>query len=92
MFNPKLGEKPLSYNELILERLKELKDGQRELKTELKAELQMTKHELNDRMEKLENRMTGIESEMRNVGRHSQIMTASVVGIALAVVYFIFTH
>ena len=83
MFNPKLGEKPapLSYNELILERLKELKDGQHELKAEL-----------NNRMDKLENRMDRLESEMRNAVRHSQIMTASVVGIALAVVYFIFTH
>ncbi len=88
MFNPKISEKTLSYNDLILERLKDIKDGQRELKTEL----QTTKRELNERMDKLDGRMTGIENELRNVARHSQIMTASVVGIALAVVYFIFTH
>lgn len=88
MFNPKISEKTLSYNDLILERLKDIKDGQRELK----VELQTTKRELNERMDKLDGRMTGIENELRNVARHSQIMTASVVGIALAVVYFIFTH
>ena len=93
-------EKPLlSRDELILERLNDLKEGQRELKAELqttkrelKAELQTTKLELNDRMDRIETRMDRIENEMRSVGRHSQIMTASVVGIALAVVYFVFTH
>ena len=88
-----------SRDDLILERLQDIKDGQRELKTEL----QTTKRELNARMDKidarvdrLENnfneRMNKIESEIRNSTRHGQIMTASVVGIALAVIYFVFTH
>ncbi|MBR3746453.1 MAG: hypothetical protein IKP64_01995 [Selenomonadaceae bacterium] len=68
---------PLTCDELILERLKDLKDGQRDLKD--------GQRDLNARIDKLEN-------ELCNVSRHSQIMTTSVVGIALAVVYFVFTH
>ena len=64
-------------DELILERLKDLKEGQRELKD--------GQRDINARIDKLEN-------ELRNVARHSQIMTASVVGIALAVIYFVFTR
>lgn len=72
MPTPRQREKSSMFtrDELILERLKDLKEGQREF---------------NERMDRFEN-------ELRNVTRHSQIMTASVVGIALAVIYFVFTH
>ena len=79
MLNPQRREQPvpLTRDELILERLKDLKDGQRELK---------------DGQRDINGRIDNLENELRNVARHSQIMTASVVGIALAVVYFVFTH
>ena len=106
--NPKVI--PFGRDDLILERLKDLRDGQRELKTELqttkrelKTELQTTKRELNARMDKLDarvdrlennfnDRFDKIENEIRNSTRHGHIMTASVVGIALAVIYFVATH
>ena len=89
----------MSTNDLILERLKDLKDDLREIKTEL----QTTKRELNARMDKLDarvdrlennfnDRFNKIENEIRNSTRHGHIMTASVVGIALAVIYFVATH
>ena len=78
MFQPQTkNQQPLTRDELILERLKDLKEGQRELKD--------GQRDINARIDKLEN-------ELRNVARHSQIMTASVVGIALAVIYFVFTR
>ncbi len=79
MPTPRQREKisTFSRNDLILERLDDLRDGQRELKD--------GQRDINARIDKLEN-------ELRNVTRHSQIMTSSVVGIALAVIYFIFTR
>lgn len=64
-------------DELILGRLDDLKDEMRELKTEMR--------EINARADKL-------ESEVHNSSRHSRMMSANVVGIALAVFYFVFTH
>ena len=79
---------PLTRDDLILERLKDIKEGQRELNTridKLAARMDRLEDNFNGRMNKLEN-------EVRNSSRHTQIMTASVVGIALAVIYFVFTH
>ena len=64
-------------DELILGRLDNIKESQREIKDELRE---------------LKNRLADVEKEVQNASRHSQIMTASVVGIALAVIYFVFTH
>ena len=79
MPTPRQREKISSFsrNDLILERLDDIKEDLRKL---------------DNRIDKLENRMDRFENELRNVTRHSQIMTASVVGIALAVIYFVFTH
>ena len=83
-------EKPslLTRDDLILERLKDIKEGQRELNARM--------DKLDARIDKLEDnfngRMNKLENEVRNSTRHTQIMTASVVGIALAVIYFVFTH
>ena len=68
---------PFIRNDLILERLNDIKEDLRRI---------------DNRIDKLENRMDKFENELRNVTRHSQIMTSSVVGIALAVIYFVFTR
>lgn len=44
------------------------------------------------RLNDIKDELREVKNELRNVTRHSQIMTASVVGIALAVIYFVFTH
>ncbi|MBR1806337.1 MAG: hypothetical protein IJ774_08140 [Selenomonadaceae bacterium] len=79
---------PLTRDDLILERLKDLKDGQREINARM--------DKLDARMDRLEDnfnaRMNKLENEVRGSSRHTQIMTATVVGIALAVIYFVFTH
>ena len=79
---------PFTRDDLILERLSELKAGQNELRQEIKE----VRRELNERIDRLENRMDRFDTELRNVARHSQMMTASVIGIALAVIYFVCTH
>lgn len=71
-------------DELILGRLDDIKESQRELKNEMR--------ELKNEMNRLNDRMSNLENEVRNSSRHSQMMAASVVGIALAVIYFVFTH
>ena len=79
---------PLTRDDLILERLKDLKEGQRELNARM--------DKLDARIDKLEDnfngRMNKLENEVRNSTRHTQIMTVSFTGIALAVIYFVFTH
>ena len=90
---------PLSYEQMILSEIRGLKDDIRELRNELKE----TKCELNGRMDKFDGRMdrlkdnfngrmNKLENEVRNSSRHTQIMTVTVVGIVLAVIYFVFTH
>ena len=89
---------PPSYEQILSEirgLRSELKDDIRELKNEMRGmkedirdlrnELKETKHELNGRIDRVEN-------EIRSSMRHAHIMTGSVVGIALAVIYFVFTH
>ena len=70
-----------TINDVILSEIRQLRTEVSAVRTELKE----TRDELN-------NRMNHIEDEMRSSSRHTQIMTTSVVGIALAVVYFVFTH
>lgn len=67
-------------DELILEQLKDLKDEQRELNARI--------NKLHDRLYELDKKI----DERFSYLRCSQIFTASVVGIALAVIYFVFTH
>lgn len=54
---------------------------------QLRGEVKDTRAELGNRMDKLETRMQHLETEMRSSIRHSQILTVSVVGIAIAVIY-----
>ena len=80
----KIKTKPveqLTINDVILSEIRQLRTEVAAARTEIKE----TRDELN-------NRMNHIENEMRSSSRHTQIMTTSVVGIAIAVVYFIFTH
>lgn len=79
MPTPRQREKTSMFtrNDLILERLDDIKEDLRKI---------------DNRIDKLENRMDRFENELRNVTRHSQIMTSSFVGIALAVIYFVFTR
>jgi len=93
--NPNSKTTPPSYEQMILSEIRGLKDNMRELKDDmrdLRTELRNTKQELNDRIDRVETRIDKFDNEIRSAMRHSQIMAASVVGIALAVVYFIFTH
>ncbi|MBR1646923.1 MAG: hypothetical protein IJ685_09115 [Selenomonadaceae bacterium] len=59
---------------------------------QLRTEVSAVRTDLKETSDELNNRMNHIENEMRSPSRHTQIMTTSVVGIALAVVYFVFTH
>ena len=49
-------------------------------------------NDIKDNLREVKDELREVKNELRNVTRHSQIMTASVVGIALAVIYFVFTH
>ncbi len=86
MPTPRQREKISSFsrNDLILERLDDIKEDLRKIDARI--------DKLDNRIDKLENRMDRFENELRSVTRHSQIMTSSVVGIALAVIYFVFTR
>ena len=86
---------PFSRDDLILERLKDLKDGQRELDAridKLDEKIDKLDEKIDTTRKELSNRIGSLENEVRNSTRHTQIMTASVVGVALAVIYFVFTH
>ena len=86
---------PLTRDDLILERLKDIKEGQRELDAridKLDARIDKLDEKIDTTRKELSNRIDGLESEVRNSVRHTQIMTASVVGVAPAVIYFVFTH
>ncbi len=59
---------------------------------QMRTEVAAARSEIKETRDELNNRMNHLENEMRSSSRHTQIMTTSVVGIALAVVYFVFTH
>lgn len=59
---------------------------------QMRTEIAAARSEIKETRDELNNRMNHLENEMRSSSRHTQIMTTSVVGIALAVVYFVFTH
>ena len=75
---------PLTRDDLILERLDDIKEDLRELEDN-QREIKRSINRLNARIDK-------IESEFRDANRHQQLMTVSFTGIALAVIYFVFTH
>ena len=82
MAEPKLNTRQnerLTYNEIILY---ELRSMRQELNTRI--------DDLSKRMDRIEDRMQHMESEMRSGIRHAQILTVSVVGVALAVFYAAF--
>ena len=86
---------PFSRDDLILERLKDIKEGQRELDAridKLDARIDKLDAKIDITRQELSNRIGSLENEVRNSVRHTQIMTATVVGVALAVIYFVFTH
>lgn len=97
---PKSAEQITVYD-VILSELRDLKEGMREVRKELKetrAELNGRMDKIETRMDKfdekidttrqeLNGRMDKLENEIRSSTRHSQILTVSVVGIALAVIY-----
>ncbi len=82
--NPKPATQLTPY-ELILVELRGLKDDVHDLRQEIKD----TRTELTGRMNKLEEKIEDVRKETRSAMRHSQIMTASVVTIALGVLYAI---
>ena len=75
---------PLTRDELILERLDDIKEDLREL--------EYTQRELKRSIDRLNERIDKIENEFRDTNRHQELMTVSFTGIALAVIYFVFTH
>ena len=82
MNNPKLKTaEQWTINDVILSEIRQLRTEVAAVRTEIKE----TRDELNVRMNHVEN-------EVRNSTRHTQIMTVSFTGIALAVIYFVFTH
>ena len=85
----------ITTQDLILIQLKDLKENIRDLRQEVRD----TRKELNQRVDRLENRMDKLEEKMDKLSNrqdstlnHGNIMTASVVGIALGVLYFVLTH
>ena len=91
----------VSINELIMLQLRDLKESDRELRTELKE----TRRELNARIDKLDerinkldekidehiskldNKIDGLRRDMNTSTNHGQIANISTIGIAIAVIY-----
>lgn len=84
--NPKPATQLTPY-ELILTELRDLKNDMHNLRQEVKE----TRTELNGRMDKLDEKLEDVRKETRSAMRHSQIMVMSSVGIALGVLYAIFS-
>ena len=73
----------------------EVKEVRRELNgrmDKIEEEIKDVRQELNGRMDRLEGKMEKLSSRQDNTLNHGNIMTASVVGVALSVIYFILTH
>lgn len=81
----------------LREAIRDLKDGQKELHEEIKevraeikdvrTEIKEVRTELNGRCDKIEGDIKDIRNEMRAMLRHSQILTASVAGLAIAIIF-----
>ena len=83
----------MSINDLILIQLRDLKENQRELKTELKdirREVNARIDKQEEKIEQLSSKIDALSSKIDSSSNHGNIMTASVVGIALGVLYSIF--
>ena len=90
---------PLTFNDLMWTQQNDLRSEVRETRKELNARMDR----LETRMDKIENRMDRLEDKLDRVAdsvnelrkdiqtssNHGNIMTATVIGIALAVVYSI---
>lgn len=77
-------------NELILQKLDNLERSIEHVRERVKAvsdEVKDVRKEFNGRMDNLEAEIRDVRNEMRSSIRHGQIITASVIGIALAVLY-----
>ena len=79
---------PLTRDDFIIMQLREIREDIRDLRGEIKD----VRNEIKDVRKELNNRMDKLENEMRSTSRHSQIMAGSVIAIALAVLYFVFTR
>ena len=75
-------------DDYILEQLKAIREGQRDLRQEINERM----NRLETRMDRLEEKMERLSNRQDNTLNHGNIMTASVVGVALSVIYFILTH
>ena len=78
----------------LREAMRDLKDGQKELRQEIKevrkelhGRCDKIEEEIRDVRTELHGRCDKIENEMRNMIRHSQILTASVFGLIVAVIF-----
>lgn len=92
---------PLTREDYLSMQVADLRDGQKELRTELKdtrTELKETRRELNARMDKLEEKLDKLADKMDSQlaalsnkidtsANHGTIANISTVGIALAVIY-----
>ena len=96
MANPQLKTADkLTVNDFILIQLREIKEGQRDLRQEIKevrAEIKDVRQEMNSRLDKLEDKIEDVRKETKSAMRQSQIMAGTCVTIGLGVIYFILTH
>ena len=86
---------PLTRDDFIFMQMRDLKESIKDLHVEIKEtrrELNARIDKLEERMDKFENKIEDVRKETRSSARHSQIMTGTVVAIALGVLYFIATH
>lgn len=75
-----------STGDLLLAQTKDLSKRMERLETRLdRLEMRLDKHD--ERIEKLADKIDALRTDIKTASNHGNIMTASVVGIALAVIY-----
>lgn len=76
----------ISTGDLLLAQGKDLSKRMERLETRLdRLENRLDKHE--ERLERLADKIDALRTDIKTASNHGNIMTASVVGIALAVIY-----
>lgn len=84
---------PLTVQDYILLQLKDLKEEFRDTRKELNARmdrLENRQDKLEDKIDKLSDKIDKLADKIDSSNKHGNIMTASVIGIALGVLYVIF--